>query len=330
MSRDPVRPTPLNPTDTMPDPTTPDPEFLAQLERATHFELRRAARPTRAVPFGGAVRAAALTLLAFGAGAGVVIAAERVADTRRAAHELARNEVERALAERRAAHLQTLAERARVEYHAGRASQAPLDRAEARAAEAKSALAHLQLEREALQRGGPPLRRAAESRSALDLDLTAPLVGPRDFVSEHLRVELAAREDAAARAARERELVEVMARNGMRPGSDVRAAETSAAALTTEVAALRARLALRAAFLQGERSAEEVAQSDRRTQAEAREQTLTARIKLLAEEVERAEQLSRVGVVSSAELANRALDLAEAEGELALVRLELELDSEPR
>ncbi len=310
---------------TMNTAEVPTPEFMAQLDRAMHFELRRVTQTRRDSRGWHLLRAAALAALAFGAGAGAVVAAERVEDSRRAAYELARNELERTLAERRLAHHVAAMERTRSDYEAGRTSMPQLELAEARSADAERLLKHLTLEREALQRGGPPLRRTGPRRVDIEVDLAAPLVGPRDFVSEHLRVELAAAREARSRHQRESQRAAIMAQSGLIPQSELSALEAGSASHTTKLASIERRLELRSGFLLGRYTQAELETLARRTDAELRERELQALVEHLSREAARTEQLVAAGAAPSSESAEKAVELNEALTELGLVQLELEL-----
>jgi hypothetical protein len=88
----------------MTDRHDPDPSFLAHLERETRFALRRA-REERASgarnQLFGRLRSAALAVLSLGLGAGVVLAAQELEDRRWSEQRLARNEIERELADKK-------------------------------------------------------------------------------------------------------------------------------------------------------------------------------------------------------------------------------------
>jgi hypothetical protein len=301
----------------MNDRHEPTPEFLAHLERETRFALRRerAGVLGSAASLGlGSLRTAALVVLSLGAGMGVVFAAERVQETRRVERELAGNRVRADIAARRLAALRGRAEVARARFEAGLEDQSGPTAVERLVLAAERALRHVELEREELALGGGSLGAV--------LDLTAPLVGPRDFVSEHLRVDRDGLAADLGHARREHELAVLRREAGSIPEAEVARALDGVAAVERRLAWLDQRLALRAEFLQGRTSREVCERSDLRLEVEARRASAEALLRTLRSELARSEQLFAAGVAPAPE--EPRLAVAEAEAELALIALEVE------
>jgi len=309
----------------MTDPHAPTPEFLAHLERETRFAVRRADHRVAGPRAGlwGRLRAAALVTLSLGAGAGVVLAAEHVQDARRVERALARNQVLVELATRRVTAVRELAERARIGHGAGMIDAATADDAARRLVTAERALRHMTLEREALALGGEPLPRAGGMLGGeVSLDLSAPLFGVRDFVSEHLRIDRDVCADAVERAQREAKRAAQLAQQGMVPILDVGVAELALADAERALVDVDRRLALRAEFVLGRVSREECVRQDLLAAAESRRAAGEARLGHLRRTLGYAEQLHKAGVAPAPNALR--LELAEVEADLALTAFELD------
>lgn len=307
----------------MSDRHEPTPEFLSHLERETRFALRRPQDGAQGTTL-ARLRTAALVVLALGAGAGCVVAAEHLQDTRRVQRALASNSVRVELAERRLAALRARLEIARERFAAGVLSQSEMSEAELRMLAAQRTLRHVQLEREELELGGRALARttAHDGEVELELDLTTPLVGRRDFVSEHLRVD---RESSAAElehARREQERAVALRDAGVTTEAEAARALAAVASRERRLAALDRRLAARADFLQGRTTRETCERADLLLGAESRRAEGEALVGSLRSELARAEQLAAAGVAPAPQ--ELRLDLDQAEAELALVALELD------
>ena len=305
----------------MNDVHEPTPEFLAHMERETLYALRRPV-PRAPAPLLRHLRTAALVVLALGAGAGCVVVAERVQDSRRLERELARNSIRVELAERRVEALKLRTETARLRHAEGLASTSEVAEAERRLLAAERALRHVRLEREELDAGGGPFPHSTSPDGELELDLTAPPVAGRDFVDEHLRAE---RESGAAELEHARaELARAVVLHdaGQVPVSVLGEAHAAVAALESRLASLEQRLTARAEFLSGKVSREQCELADLQRSAELRRADAKSRVRRLRDELARAEQLHSAGVAPAPD--ELRLDLDQAECELELMALELE------
>jgi len=307
----------------MNDAHEPTAEFLAHMERETLYALRRPAQRTPA-PLLRHLRTAAMVVLALGVGAGCVVVAERVQDSRRVERELARNGLQVNVAERRVAALKSRVEAARQHFAEGLASVSDVSDAERRLLAAERTLRHVRLEREELDAGGKALARTTQSSGEveLELDLTEPKLGQRDFVGEHLRID---RESSAAEleyARGELERANVLFNSGVASGSVLRHARAAMETLERRLASLDSRVVTRAEFLAGKSSREQCELSDLQRAADLRQADAAALVRNLREELVQAEQLHSAGAAPAPDELRLALD--EARSELALVSLELE------
>ncbi len=307
----------------MNDVHEPTPEFLAHMERETLYALRRPA-PRASAPLLRHLRTAALVVLALGVGAGCVVVAERVQDSRRIERELVRNSLRVELAERRFASLKTRTETFRTRHEAGVVSQSELSEAERRLLIAERTLRHVRLEREELDAGGKALARTTEpdGEVELELDLTAPKLGQRDFVSEHLRIDREACSADLEHARRELERATALHGAGRVPESVPGNARAEVEKLERQLVSLDQRLAARAEFLAGRTTREQCELADLQRSAELRRADAKALVRLLRDDLARAEQLHSAGVAPAPD--ELRLDLDQARSDLALVVLELD------
>jgi len=296
----------------------PSPEFLNHLEWQTRTELRRRQRfapVARRLPrLARLARSAALVLLSLSVGASAVLAVGRLQDSRELGVRLEGNRVLVELAERRVTAAQEQVEVQRLRYEEGLVSVASARDAEQRLAGMVLERDHLRLDREELN----------AARRVPDLRLSAPLVGPRDFVSEHLRLDRAHAASAAEHLEEDQELIQRRYEQGFASSTTVDQARRDAEVVHAEVERHDERLALRADFLLGRMDAESCERRDLVTAAGHRLSDLMAQVEFVQRELERAEALESAGVASgqSAPLRER-LDVLDVE--LQLVELELEL-----
>jgi hypothetical protein len=293
----------------------PSPEFLAHLERETRFALRRVPRAS-VLPWRGALRTAALVAASVLAGASAVAAVGHFQEARERELALQRNHIRMELVERKLELAQQHVVRADHMVAAAVASQTFAAEAAARRQELARQQRHLQLEREALQAGGAAL--PADG----DVDVTAPLVRQRDFVSEHLRVDGEAADTRVERLRAAHERAELQHSSGLVPQSVVRAAHVDLAAAERAARLVADRLALRADFVLGRTTAQETLHRDLVLRTEARRGDLADRLAALTAELRLAQSLSDVGRMLSPHTERGAV--LDAEAELALVDLELE------
>jgi hypothetical protein len=296
----------------------PDPSFLSHLERETRFALRRAredASSAKRVRLMQRLRSAALVVLSLGLGAGVVVAAQQIEDSRWTEQRLARNKIKSELATQRLAGAREQLQRAEQLYAAGMFSSSEMREATRRVSGLAKDARLLTLEREELELGGRPPERLAEET------LTAALVRGRDFVSERLRVErdaLVERRDSRQADAAQ---VELLVEGGVESTAASVRARAEVEREERALAKLDRRLGLRADFVLGRIGAAECERSALTLDAEAEVLELTARVALARGVLEHADKLHTFGVAPDP-IAER-LALAEAEAELALAELAL-------
>ncbi len=294
------------------------PEFLRHLEWQTRTELRRrerfAAPAKRTSGLLRLFRSAALVLASLTVGASAVLAVERLQDSRELEVRLERNRVRVELAERRVASAEEQLEAQRLRHEQGQVPQEGPRDAEQRLVGFVLERDHLRLEREELN----------AARSAPDLRLSAPLVGPRDFVSEHLRLDQAHATRVADLLGEAAAVSDLHAQEGLVSSTSHARVRREAESAANVVQRLDERLALRADFVLGRLDAATCERQDLVTGAEHRRRELDAMLVHLRRELERAEQLEAAGFAAG-ESGPLGLELEALEVELQLIDLELEL-----
>lgn len=307
----------------MTDTHEPTPDFLRFLEWQVTTELRRRERfdgATTTTPRSGrwfrTLRAAAMITVSLLAGAGVVIASEGIGEARQAKILQERNRTRIEVAERRVELAREELDRAGALVENGFASSSSLARSEAQFARVQGGLLHLQLVRDELAAG------SVEPSSAETL--TAPLVGGRDFVTEHLQVDLdlAQKDFEAARAEAQR--TRLLVESGMAPTAELHEVEAVAEARRIDLDGLLARMTLRKAFLKGGLDPAEV---ERRTWlAKARHDLAVARaeIERLGRALELAHRYEAAGL-ESGRSASLEVELEAARADARIAELEIEL-----
>jgi hypothetical protein len=302
----------------MTDRHDPDPSFLAHLERETRFALRRA-REERASgarnQLFGRLRSAALAVLSLGLGAGVVLAAQELEDRRWSEQRLARNEIERELADKKLEVLRVQQQRITQLVAAGLESNSAARDMARRVAGLERGALLLKLEREELQLGGRPPERPE------DVALTAPLVRGRDFVSERLRASREALVQDEESLGIDLEQLEEQVAAGIATTASLERARVDRESAGRALESLDRKLGLRADFVLGRLSPTECERAAMAHDAEAAVAELTARVGLARYTFQLADMLHTSGHGSAPD--GERVALAEAEAELALAELEL-------
>ena len=297
--------------------SAPSPEFVAGLQSRLVSEKRR----LRTFPPEPARKRLALSTVmvlvlgALGLGAGGVVVAEQVETSRRTQLLVARAQIRVELLQQRLEHDEREYERVRARVDAGAVPIGELAAVEEERERGRLAFGLAASRLEEVRKTG---REASDS-------LSAPMVGGMDYVHERLKLEIAMAGTRVGRAQDEFERVEIMAAEGLRPTTDLAAAEAELERARLEVARLENRLALRRRYVKGDLGAEQVELNGLRAEARARFESLMAGIEAQREELARLEALADAGVVPTSEPDGARISLSELQADLRLVTIELEL-----
>ena len=296
----------------------PDSRFLERLEWQLSSEFRRADRLKSsqeriAVPR----RIAILSLMAgvLMTGVAAMKAADYIKDSRQKKLEMARVEAKVRIKE---AHLESTKE---LESQAKtRFSNGLIGEEEYMVMKHAAARAELDLKRSRLNEAEVKI-----SGETPRNELSAPLVGGRDFVSERLRIEMRGieldHELLGRRQERFRELVE----KGLVQEVELDQIQAEMDARKVAIEKTRERLVLRKRFLARKITAQEVEVQDRKAAVEKNLKLAQSKVAALKEKMKRLQMLESQGLISSAEGRELQVSLTEAESELELAALEMEV-----
>lgn len=298
------------------DPHEPDRQFADNLEWQIGGEIRRRNRAVANVrPLWTLARTAALVVVSMGLGAAAMGASAHIEQSSRTEALTASLQVRLDVARQRLEVAGSEIERVEERIRLGTAM--PIERQSARlfVAESEAEVRRLELQLDEVNRSG---------REPRD-DLSAPRVGGRDFVSERLVL--------AADAARQRlEAIgaEIRAQQLRVDVGTMRSFELDGARLTLaeaedHLAVLQGSLRVREQFLAGELSAAEAERRGLIVEAQARATTARRRVELMRAEQARTERLVAVGAAEPTALRMVTLGVSEAEAELTLAEIELQL-----
>lgn len=296
----------------------PDNQFLERLEWQLSSEYRRASRLKSsagkiAVPRRLVASACMVGVLM--TGVAVIKAADYIKDSWRKKIEIARVETE---VELKKVHLESIREMA---------SEVKMRVANGLIREDEYKLINLAAENAELdfQRSLLNLDEVKMSGEIPRNELSAPLVGGRDFVSERLEMEKKAveldLEQLRIHLGRFNQLVE---QNLVR-GDEMDQIQAEIANRKMMIDKIQKRLDLRVRFLTGEIAAKEVEIEDRITVAERNLQLAQSRVESLKEQLERVADLEAQGKISHMEVMQVQYALDAAQAELKLATLEMDV-----
>jgi hypothetical protein len=292
----------------MTDKHEPDPRFVDSLEWQLGRELRRRKADAVRRPAFRRLKIAGLVLGSVALGAAAMAASQQIQDSWRRELLESRLEVQLRLAQQRLDMQRVAIGSTRERVEQGFQTDRELAQFELQITEAEADVTTLELKLEEIRRSG---------REPLD-ELSSPLVGGRDFVSERIgvRIDVAARHlDVVRRASeRTRRQVEI----GIVNQRELLARQLLTTEAELQVATLAEQLEVRRAFLDSEISAVEAELESLDTEAANRVVLLDRQRQYFQVELERMESLIEAGVIRPAEAAAMRAQLAEIETALDL------------
>jgi hypothetical protein len=296
----------------------PDGRFLERLEWQLSSEYRRASRLRPSAGKIALPRRAVTASLLVGillTGVAVMKAADYIKDSRQKKVEMARVEAEVRIKE---AHLESAKEmesRAKLRFSNG------LIRDEEYLV-MKQAVARAELD---LKRSGLNEAEVKMSGETPRNELSAPLVGGRDFVSERLKIEKKDHELDMELLGRRQERFRELVEKGLVQGVQSEQIQAEMAARKVAIERTQERLDLRKRFLAHEITAREVEIKDRKTVVENNLKLVQSKVDSLKEQLKRLAMLESKGIVSPSESSELRYALTAAEAELQLATLEMEV-----
>ena len=297
----------------MPDKHEPDPQFLDRLEWQLKGELRRQNRsgaPDRLST--RILKIAALMVVSVGLGAGAMGASQQLQESWRAELLEARLEVQLEMAQQRLQMQRETLEHTRGEVEQGIRTARDLMYAELQIAQAQSEAAITQLEFEEIRESG---------REPLG-ELSSPLVGDRDFVSEKIQIRMHVaslhRNTIRSELERERSMMEA----GLVGSRDVQGRNLSLREAELQLDGLARRLDVRQAYLNADISAVEAELQVLELEVQNRMVLLNEQRQFFQSQFERMQEMADEGTVGASDLSGMEMQIAEIEGQLRMAETE--------
>jgi hypothetical protein len=156
-------------------------------------------------------------------------------------------------------------------------------------------------------------------------ELYAPIVGGRDFVSERLRNEIGSAEAYLDRVAKRWERIDDLVNAGLVHEAERGAIQAEIDSRKAAIEGLLERIELRKRFVAGEITARELEVGERKSVADKNLAEARARVGHMTKEMERLRGLEARGLVSPIETSQLRYGLEEAEAQLKLAALEVEV-----
>ncbi len=299
----------------MTDIHEPTPEFLSHLEWQVRSALSRRDRfstPVRRTPV-QVLRVAALILVSVFCGAAGVITAEEIQESRQKEMLLQQAGIRLELARIQYGFMRSQLEETQRLYVEGLVAAEEVEAAQMSLADIETDVVSRELDLEEIRLSG------VEPRD----ELTAPLVGGRDFVTERLSLRLqrvqAHTELMARRLAAEQERMGL----GVERESPELEADRQRNAASLEVELIAWQLDLRRRFLAGELEAEEVETQLHLRELETELTGQRERLEHLRQQLARMQRLYEEGLVGSRDVRQVETQLQMREMEMQLVQLQL-------
>lgn len=301
------------------DRHAPTTEFAARLEARITGDIRRrnhdAVRPRWASWTTWQVAAAvtAIIVISMAAGGAAVAAAYEAADAQVRDQLVVGAEERLQLATRRLelAHQERQATERRFEV--GMVNTQAVLEAGVQVAIAEAQVAGARLDLDEIRASGREPRK----------ELWAPRVNGRDFVGDRLQAELTVPVKALEVERTFMEAIVARVEIGTTAPQDLETARVRIAELEASVQAIRRRIEIRKLYLSGRIDATVSELRSLEVEAEQQVSALTPKVALAREQVQRLTERSKVGVVSSVEVAEAELRRLELETELSKAQLDL-------
>jgi hypothetical protein len=296
----------------------PDNQFVDRLEWQLSSEYRRANRlkpPSGKIAVPRSIVAVTLAVGLLMTGVAVTKAADYIKDSWRRKIEVARVETD---VEVKRVHLESIREMASdVKMHV---ANGLIREDEYQAIELAVENAELDFKRSLLN-----LDEVKMSGETPRNELSAPLVGGRDFVSERLEMEKKAGELALERLKFQFKRINQLVEQNLVRGDEIDRIQVDIANRKTMTEKIQERLDLRARFLSGEITAQEVEIEDRMMGAEKNLQLARSKVEFIKEILKHLEDREARGEISHTEIVQLQYALDAAQAELKLATLEMDV-----
>jgi hypothetical protein len=305
----------------MQNPHEPRNEFVETLELDIGREVRLRNRsghthgPIPSSRIRTAVGALVLILASMAAGAVAVGAAYQAESNERRDLLLANYERRVALANQRLSIAGEQLQKAQQAVSLGVASPEALQESRFKVAEAQAQVRAIELQLDEIR---------ATGREPL-LEMSAPPVKGRDFVSDRLRIDMSVPEAALELARLQLQKSESLLSLGLVNTIDVDAVRGRVAEVEAAIEAFRTKLEIRQNFVSKKADAVETELRVLESDANHRQKMLSPKVALARKQLERAQKNAQLGTAQRVDLAEATLRLQELEAEIAKADLDLAL-----
>lgn len=298
----------------------PNPEFVSRLEWQLQSQYRRQQRfgkdGASASPRWNAwLRTAALVLVSLALGVAGVKATQHFENSWRKELLLARAQASSDLAQARLQISREMLDRVMKQLQVGVVGRDEAGYAELEVRQAELEVERLELDLEEIQLSGNPPRH----------ELSAPLAGGRDFVTERLQLDEQQVEERRRLVRQEFETVRKRVEVGVADDLQLAHAEQELKKQEIEADSIRRNLSLRKAFLQGEISGRQADLQEMLIQAQARQLSADATLDAVRKDLELIVRRHKIGLASQMDLRQVEFQAKVAETEAQLAEMEVEL-----
>jgi outer membrane protein TolC len=297
------------------DTHAPSPEFRRHLEWQIESALRRESRFAAPVAQVRRLRAAVVLLAALAVGGLASVATGQVQDAQRRDLLIETARSEEQLARVRLELAQADYEQAMRGFEVGTVTREALLTAERQMRTMQAALEGVRIDLEEIR----------ATASAPRNELSAPLVGPRDFVRERLQLELEAAQQVLIAAEQTVTETEQRVRIAIAPRTTLLQAEAELLRARARMLLATASIELRQRFLQGGIAPEQIAPTLRRTELGLQAERVQREVDLARARIVELRQLVSAGQATELDLKRAEVELLEREMQLQLIRTELEM-----
>ncbi len=293
----------------------PTPEFVSNLEwqiRTSHKRGNRFSEPVKPNP-GGKMKIAVLVLASGLVGAGGVVVKDEVQEFR--AQEVLLAQVESNL---RMAELQLEMSRTQLEelqrlYDLGAVEEQALLDARTEVLQAEVAYSRLSLDQEEIRLSGKEPHN----------QLSASLVGGRDFVSERLILDETLARQQLSIVENRRERFQDLVQAGVVRSEDLAEVNLASQEAEAQLSGIQERIALRERFLEGELQPEEAENAFELSQTQTRLTLLRRALDGAIVRFQEAEKRVDLGLVHESELRRSRLEVMQLETQLEFLEIKL-------
>jgi len=294
----------------------PTPEFVSHLQWQVQTAMQR--RDRFSEPVGQnripVLRMAALIMVSVLCGAAGVLAREQIQDIKNREMLLAEVEGRIQLSVMQLELARTRLEEVQEQFRNELVAEEAVQAATLKCREVETDVARLHLDREEISITG----------KEPDNNISAPLVGEKDFVSERLRLRMSVAQERATFAEKRMERVRTLSEAGLISAAEVAGIEAEFQDTANRLQYLQYQFMARQRFIEGEITGEEVENEVELNEAKTELDMQRLLLEKARNQFSRIEDLYENGLISEVELKHSRVELLEREFEIILLQMKLE------